>query len=98
MQTIDLFEVLGVGAVGVVQGALQFPDVCLVLLLEARDLGRVAGLHLYQRVLQLLLDASTAPPARRTKQGKGSRFIVFDEFSILLMSAVILKHYEETRK
>ena len=81
LQTLDLFEILGIGAVGVVQGALQFPDVRLVLLLEARDLGLVAGLHLYQRALQLLDDAGTALPARRTNRGKEGKFIVFDECS-----------------
>ena len=60
LKGLDLFDVFGVGAVGVVQSSLEFADLEFVLLLEAGDLGLHAGLDLDQSALELLDDSLAA--------------------------------------
>lgn len=67
LQRADLFKVFSISLVGVVESSLEFPDVGLVLLLDARDLGLVAGLNLDQGTLELLNSTGTASPGSGQK-------------------------------
>lgn len=51
LESLDLFKIFGVSPVGIVKGSLEFADVCLVFLFDARDFGLVAGLNLDKSAL-----------------------------------------------
>lgn len=64
LERFDLLQVLSIGAVGVVKGSFKFPDVCLVLLLDAVDLGLVAGLNLHKSTLEFFNGTGAALSAK----------------------------------
>ena len=83
LQYLDLFQVLCISLVGVVQSALEFANVRLVLLPDPVDLRLVAGLHLDQGALQLLDNASAA-------SSENTRVIIIIIIIIIIITTIII--------